>query len=365
MHKFYPSILVSVQNNSTPKANAKDVCFMSFKPEASLYQVGKFGRPFCSVLIIDIIIDIYLRLPLKSVAICRCVSKLCASILRRPLFTKSSAHPQLLLARVKNRELFFFSTPHPDESSSSVVANQGRKTVLVICNRSTSQVLYLPKVQTRRLDVRSMFCYKTYNPIDKQFKVLCMTRLRDGRYFQEHKVLTLGTRNQLWRMLEPCLRHYDYSSPEEKCINGVLHFKSIKPSTKTYLIVCFDVRSEKFSFIELMKRVLASLLREEAEVFHLWVVEDVEKQEWSDHIYSLPASLKNIVGRLVFAGVTWTNEIVLSSYYPTHPFYLFYLSTKRNTVVVRCVEIQGMDASGYRMQHIVFDHVEDGTLFDV
>ncbi|KAG2331116.1 hypothetical protein Bca52824_002296 [Brassica carinata] len=112
-------------------------------------------------------------------------------------------------------------------------------------------------------------------------------------------------------------------------------------------------------------RLLASLLREEAEVFHLWVVEDVEKQEWSDHIYSLPASLKNIVGRLVFAGVTWTNEIVLSSYYPTHPFYLFYLSTKRNTVVVRCVEIQGMDASGYRMQHIVFDHVEDGTLFDV
>lgn len=60
------------------------------------------GRESSSLPIpIYLISDIFLRLPLKSMAICHCVSKLCASILRRPDFTelyltKSSARPQFL-----------------------------------------------------------------------------------------------------------------------------------------------------------------------------------------------------------------------------------------------------------------------------
>lgn len=77
------------------------------------------GRESSSLPIpIYLISDIFLRLPLKSMAICHCVSKLCASILRRPDFTelyltKSSARPQFFLARVINRELFFFCLPQP------------------------------------------------------------------------------------------------------------------------------------------------------------------------------------------------------------------------------------------------------------
>lgn len=95
------------------------------------------GRESSSLPItIYLIIDIFLRLPLKSIAIC----------------TNT------------------YQTMH------------GHKTFLVICNPTTRQVLHFPKVKTRRLDVWSMF---DYDPIDKQFKVLCMTRLRNGRDFQE------------------------------------------------------------------------------------------------------------------------------------------------------------------------------------
>ncbi|CAN6988682.1 unnamed protein product [Brassica rapa subsp. trilocularis] len=389
------------------------------------------GRESSSALPIptDLIIDIFSRLPLKSIAICRCVSKTWASTLRRQDFTdfylrKSSTRPQILLAPVKNRELFFFSSPQPQylqENLPSVVANchmklsfggfgeircgrpvhglaclrqlrvsEGeRETVLFICNPSTRQVLHLPKVKTSRPVVKSMF---GYDPIDKQFKVLCMTRFNDGRDYHEHQVLTLGAPDRSWRMLECCIPHYG-DPPKEICINGVLYYKSINKSTETYLIVCFDVRSEMFSFIEVKVTLQRALLRgalrncngklglfisedngyfrssvsERSTSVQLWVLEDVEKQEWSDHIYLLPALWKNLVGRdcLFFAGVTLTNEIVLAPSFSSYPFYLYYLNTKRNTVVARLVEIQGIDVSDYYMDHVVLDHVEDVKLYDV
>ncbi|KAF2585011.1 hypothetical protein F2Q70_00035499 [Brassica cretica] len=111
-----------------------------------------------------------------------------------------------------------------------------------------------------------------------------------------------------------------------------------------------------------------SSVSERSTSVQLWVLEDVEKQEWSDHIYLLPALWKNLVGRdyLFFAGVTRTNEIVLAPSCPSYPsFYLCYLNTKRDTVVVRFVEIQGIDVSDYYMDHVVLDHVEDVKLYDV
>ncbi|CDY42788.1 BnaC01g22780D [Brassica napus] len=75
----------------------------------------------------DVIVDIFSRLPLKSIAICRCVSKLWASVLRLPYFTElfltksSSRPPQLLHARVTNSELFLFSSSYSRQPSYEVV----------------------------------------------------------------------------------------------------------------------------------------------------------------------------------------------------------------------------------------------------
>ncbi|XP_009121375.1 F-box protein At5g65850 [Brassica rapa] len=100
--------------------------------------------------------------------------------------------------------------------------------------------------------------------------------------------------------------------------------------------------------------------------FKLWVLEDVEKQEWSERVYVLPAEWKNIVGEqyvLKFVGLSRTNEIVLSSWYSVKPFFLFYFSPERNTVVR--VEIEGvdMDGSKFAVLQPFLDHVEDVKLY--
>ncbi|XP_020866667.1 putative F-box protein At5g42430 isoform X1 [Arabidopsis lyrata subsp. lyrata] len=68
---------------------------------------------------IDLILEILSRLPSKSIARFRCLSKLWGSMLRQPYFTelfltRSSARPRLLIGiRSQNGEFSFFSTPHP------------------------------------------------------------------------------------------------------------------------------------------------------------------------------------------------------------------------------------------------------------
>lgn len=176
---------------------------------------GREGSSASPMIPVEVITDIFSRLPLKSIAKCRCVSKLWASVLRLPDFTdlfltKSLARPKLLHARVTNSELFLYSSssPNPDENSSSPVVatchmklpfggfgdiscgrpvyglvmvcvkhvrvlDKEKEAALTICNPSTRQVLHLPKAKTTSgLEVRSMF---GYDPVDKQHKVLCMT----------------------------------------------------------------------------------------------------------------------------------------------------------------------------------------------
>ncbi|KAJ4891418.1 F-box protein DOR [Raphanus sativus] len=78
-----------------------------------------------SNITIDLVIEIFSRLPLKSIARCRCVSKQWASALRRPdftelFFTKSSARPQLLFAREKEKDVRFFTALQPQNLGENV-----------------------------------------------------------------------------------------------------------------------------------------------------------------------------------------------------------------------------------------------------
>ncbi|CAN8318086.1 unnamed protein product [Cochlearia groenlandica] len=365
--------------------------------------------------------EILSRLPTKSIARCRCVSKLWASILRREDFTelfltRSSSVPRLLFAfhTFNDRELLFFSTPQLQENSSSLslaaasyhmkipyaiaherfttindfvflrdfqtLNRRRRQIVSLLCNPSTGESLTLPKVRTRRwLSISSYF---GYDPVGKQHKVLSMTALFWSIHTvsEEHQVLTLedaGKGKKLsWRMVECSLKH----SPRNGgiCINGVLYYPtSICSSIRDSMIVCFDVRTEKFRFVEHRDGTLINcngklgaittpegrVVSYTSTVFQLGILQDVEKGEWSDHTYVLSDSLRDRF-RFNFVdcvGVTRSNELVLAPHYKIpgqiEPFYIYYYNLDKNTALE--IGIPGTEALRDVRVYTSIDYVEN------
>ncbi|KAJ4881732.1 F-box protein [Raphanus sativus] len=169
--------------------------------------------------------------------------------------------------------------------------------------------------------------------------------------------MTLGTRGMRWRKIKFSLRVEIVS--EGVCINGVLYYlgdmwdyKEVSEARSNYVIVCFDVRSEKFkflypeSFCELINYkgklgvVYYDDLTDDAIELRVWVLEDVKKQEWSKYSYTLRGD-KLFPHYSSVVGVISTGEIVLSmtDYTSKQPFYIYYFNPERNTI--RRVEIQG------------------------
>lgn len=198
----------------------------------------------------------------------------------------------------------------------------------------------------------------------------------------EHQVLTLATTGKLSvRIVECGIPHCPLA--RGICIDGVLYYKaSTDQSSVVDGIMCFDVRSETFRFgkvNETFKRAvhplatlvnykgkLASVMsteshhyiNERCRRFVMYVLEDVEKQEWSKHMYQLAPLRDYGVAMLFFAGVTDAGEIVLSPRDPCYPFYVFYCSLERKSI--RRVEIQGM--GGFKRVYTFVNHVEDVKL---
>ncbi|CAH8255579.1 unnamed protein product [Arabidopsis lyrata] len=384
-------------------------------------QYSTSGREFSDSIPIDLLIDIFLRVPPKSIARFRCVSKFWSSILCCPDFTeqfltKSWTRPRLLFTFQDHGNLFFYSSPqpqNPDDNSSHIVADylayfptkvssrvcrpanglichqdtKWTESVTTVCNLSMGELVPLPKVKIDRTESRSYF---GYDPVGKQFKVLCMTWCRCGIYDISPRVLTLGNRKQLWRNTEFCKVHYPLF--DGICINGVLYYPAAK--VRGYgvsVIVCFDVRSEKFSFVNIthdmvIKRdsILINYngklglleaqndqgdyhplfnynyegINRKTRAILMWILEDADKHTWSKRIYEFPNGWWEPDDTdLRFVGLTRTGEIVLSPYFLFNPFYVFYYNPERNTI--RRVEIRGFEASEHPLVHVFIDYIEN------
>ncbi|CAA0275939.1 unnamed protein product [Arabidopsis thaliana] len=207
----------------------------------------------------ELILEIMLRLPAKSIARFHCVSKQWASMLSRPYFTElfltsSSTQPRLLFAIKRNGLWCFFSlpkhqSPYDNSSSSLVVAadfhmkflpnkiqmyssSENRKLsccyasgltyfydmyseVRVICNPITGRYASLPYLKRYRKEL-SFF---GFDPIDKQFKewLKYAYSLRDDKFFT-HDVFVVGVTatemNTIQRVeiqgFGECQHEYDY-----------------------------------------------------------------------------------------------------------------------------------------------------------
>ncbi|KAG7558557.1 F-box associated domain type 3 [Arabidopsis thaliana x Arabidopsis arenosa] len=393
--------------------------------------------------------EILSRLPSKSVSRFRCVSKRWASMFASPYFnelfqTRSSAKPRLLFAIAENGDYrgesngvwSFFSTPqleNPYEKSlSTLVAaaefhvkfspdgllinhdsdikyfSIGYASGLIyiygcryqarplICNPNTGRYAILPY----RYTYRKAYSFFGFDPIDKQYKALSI-RYPSGP--GRDKILTFGDNGDLtWRKIK-------FPSPERPgikshgiCINGVLYFLAERAEISfDYVIVCFDVRSETFTFIDVERfcrlinykgKLAVIYWEDDVDIYEIcyygkdldeyleenldadatnelrvWVLEDVEKQKWSKYAYTWTDDTF-FRRHLSIAGATASGEIVFSmrKYTPKQPFYVFYFNPEKNTL--QRVEIQGFGAQAFKETCSVctfVNHVEDLDVNDL
>ncbi|CAH8255522.1 unnamed protein product [Arabidopsis lyrata] len=320
------------------------------------------------------------RVPGKSIARFRCVSESILGHLdvTEQFLTKSVSHPRLLFSLEYTEKFLVFSSPQPqkpDENSSLVATpykcfpkyfptrvstalgglvflqNLGRKKPRVICNPVTGESITLPKVKTTGVGDN----YFGFDPISKQFKVLCMTWSRYGTP-NTHRILTLETGKRLWRTIQdPVSPHYSWY--DGICINGVLYYVAFfKESRRSYKIVCFDFKIEKFSFIKLDKDMVRG---EKLTLFNYKGCISVYagKRIWSKSICILPP----IVHNCLIVGMTGTGDIVFSPFAGdlSIPFYIFFYNIESKTCTR--VHIKGFEEFKHQFTfvHIFLDFVED------
>ncbi|XP_023644529.1 putative F-box protein At1g33010 [Capsella rubella] len=271
----------------------------------------------------DLIKEIFLRLPTKSIARFRCLSKLWQH--GNWIFFSSPQHQYNKSSLVAATDFHIkFSgdiSRYICSHASGLLYFQGMNIskdgddevrVPMICNPITGRYAILPKLRSNKEQIS----FLGFDPIDKQFKVLFISH----PYYcdDDYKILTLGTgkmRSEKFKFVDA---KFCGSSPSDIIL---VNYKG-----KLGGIVLKHVSFCGFS-LELC----------------MWVLEDVEKHEWSKCVYYLwdDNEVIHVSYYLSVAGMTTTAEIVLSTDYAFKPYYVYYFNPEKN--ILRRVEIQGFE----------------------
>lgn len=346
-----------------------------------------------SILPQDLIVEIFLKVPARSIVKFVIVSKQWYSIIRSEDFTKlylsrSSTRPRLLFTGFNhyiNVVHFLQSCSQEDPSSDHHRVNitpdrnhlyafsppvrglicRQNDTKLIIGNPSTGQFLTLPNVKSRR---RGLFSFFGYDPVNDVYKVLCMTVLQGNPrrespvVSEEHQVFTLGAK-QKWRKIE--CKHHHLPPPLTKgiCINGVVYYYAWIKSEGS--LISFDLISEEFNVIKLPEDIRhlvnyngkIALTRQSNGKLHICVLEDASKQEWSKVSLLLP-SWTDFVDEnpyFRFRGTLSTGELIFLLQHPVKPFSFIRFDLKEN--IAKRVVVEGV-GDKFSSLEVYFDHVE-------
>ncbi|WZZ55039.1 hypothetical protein YC2023_055146 [Brassica napus] len=261
----------------------------------------------------------------------------------------------LLFVFEAHREIAFFSSPqpeNPEENSYVVAANQLARFPSAY-GFSARQSLILPTLKSRkRFGVES---YLGYEPIAKEFKVLSMEcSCESGEWISaKHQVLTLGTNKLSWRFVECCIPHL--SSSKWMCISGVLYYAAAAYSSyERTMVACFDLRSEKFSFVNFSRAMPSSttLVNYNGK---LGLLMSGDLGDFGD-IAILDVAARN----MCIAEMVGVNEIVLAPWFQNVPSYVIYFNVERKTITK--VGIQGMEAFQGKRFDTYLNYVENVKL---
>jgi len=141
--------------------------------------------------------------------------------------------------------------------------------------------------------------YLGYDPIEKQLKVLCIKFSEIPSTVDDHQVLTLKNGKHLWRTIQ---YKPHYPKCNGICLDGFLYYTArVDRWMWDSKIVCFNVKSEKFRFIDIDGCMLmthsCTLINYKGKLdalqftflgrrqLEFWILEDAEKCIWSKDIY--------------------------------------------------------------------------------
>ncbi|CAA7041204.1 unnamed protein product [Microthlaspi erraticum] len=285
---------------------------------------------------LDLTREILLRLPGKSIARFRCVSKRWSSTIADPYFinsfeTRSSTKPSLLLCLIKGDDLFVSSIPQ-----NTVDSNEAYSSSLPVDRyhmKLPAKYSYFPPMES----VHGLICFKDspdpkvwnpsmrkfltlpnpnnhkswkkqtlflgYDPIEGKHKVVC---IRYKKFSYVCRVLTLGSAQESWRTVRTNNRHRSYYYTYGRCIDGVIYYLAgirtgpYSPHSAYSAfsaLMSFDVRSEKFHMIKIPSNIDKDVLinykgriacTDDYNDKRLWILEDATKHKWSSQDFLVP-----------------------------------------------------------------------------
>ncbi|XP_021910211.1 F-box protein At1g30790-like [Carica papaya] len=346
----------------------------------------------------DIILDILIKLPVKSLVRFRCVSKLCASMITAQSFAK---HHFILAPKKPPALLIICATRLPliqahSFFSADINGGQAIRRMIVpprlsrytthsvngivcmdfglsatICNPSTRESIALPLVCPLKSPLASStyFCVNSFgfDPVEKLYKVLnsWIVAGEASNYrvpnFVRYCVFTLGSSSISWRVI-PGGPPY-YPQRESVCINGVIYFRSwvtVSRTSDRVVLVGFNLHNETFEVTQLPEGAgkladSSSLLKfcgtlgiVDSRIGYdnkvsVWLFQhDSPDKFWVKHSIIFPPYLRKIGGEqdYVVVGTIHTGEVILVPSVLSKHFYVFYYNNEKQKL--RRVRIQGL-----------------------
>lgn len=380
------------------------------KKKIKVYQKKrKRSKSGSSSIPLDLVSEILLRLPEKSVVRFRCVSKPWSSITTEPYFINllKTRSPRLLLCFKANEKLFVSSIPQhrqtfetgnkshsssqpidryhmefskeinyflPTESVNGLICFQ-ESAKPIVWNPSTGRLLTLPTPNGNWNDLTILL---GYDPVEGKHKVICMqfSITCDGC-----RVLTLEPGQKTWRTVKTHYKHRSDYNTCGRCINGVVYYIAFVNDRCVWVLMSFDVKSEKIDMIELPssdvhKDVLiayhgrlACVGRERIKKngIRLWIL---EKHKWSskDFLAPLVHIDKSLTTNFLLKGFTHAGEFIYVESMFHKSAYILFCDPVRNTF--RRFELKGFtddefvlsNEHGYTL-HVFPNHLESQISF--
>ncbi|XP_010505848.1 PREDICTED: F-box/LRR-repeat protein At2g40920-like [Camelina sativa] len=308
---------------------------------------------------IDLVIEILMRLPTKSLMRFKCVSKEWSSLIscryfcNRLFTTLTRRQPRLymcLVDKAGHRLLLSISSP---DNTSFVVVDQDLsipgmggyflnvvralmcfslgQNKACIYNPSTKQLLTLPplksdiKAERGQKKLHTQY-YIGHDPVSDQYKLVCTVGIssllpRLGNLRSEHWVFALEAGGS-WKKVAP-LENYLHHAPAPlgRSTSGSVVRYIAWPDNYNCVVVSFDIRSELFTIIPVPREIFAGqdvpavTMRADLieyggkiAIFHhtylkdegsadVWVFEDVgkKKNEWSKKTLFLQTCQRHLV----------------------------------------------------------------------